>query len=322
MKALLQNMLLVSCGIFAAFLIGEGVARIIYTKPWHARLLEAQADMNWRTSVRLNSQGLRDKDYADKKPVHSHRVLMLGDSFTFGSGVADTNVIFPELLERQLHAEYSSKGETIEILNGGIPGSLTHQWVDLLLKVEDSFKPDVIVIVFFLRDGTKTSSRGVFFDLVRKEIESRNAASFFYKHCYLIRLYKDYKDRRYFAEKYSTTLNNAYLGGRQQTEEWENAKRNILKIKAIAEKRKARIGFVVFPILVELNNRYPFKKISDVIIRFATENNIPAHDLLPAFTGKHGADLWVSGYDQHPNPSAHKIAADSIQPFLKYLIEQ
>ena len=323
MKTIVQNILLLICGVLLALLIAEGIARLIYTKPWYDRLLEEQThtDCDWDWD-RLNSQGLRGKNYSNLKPLHSHRVLILGDSFTFGAGVDDDNATFSALLEKQLNFEFSSKGETIEILNGGIIASLTPQWVDLLLRIQDSFQPDVILIVFFLRDGTKTGAIKSFFGPIRKEIESKNTDSFFYQYSYLIRLYLDYQDRLYLAKKYSLALNEAYLGSPEQTQEWENAKNNILKIKAIAKNRKSKIGFVVFPVLVELNNHYPFNDICKKVISFTTENNIPTHNLLPAFIGKNGPDLWISGFDQHPNPVAHKIAAESIQPFLKQLIQQ
>ena len=192
-----------------ALVIVEGLARIIYTKPWHIKLLEEQRNTTWKASIRRNSQGLRDQDYPKIKPLHTHRVLILGDSFTFGSGVADDNVIFPELLEKQLNVEFSTQGEMIEILNGGIEGSLTHQWVDLLLKVQDSFQPDVILIVFFLRDGTTTSSMGSFFRPIRQEIESKQTDSVFYQVSYLVRLYQEFESRCYLAKKYSRVLNES-----------------------------------------------------------------------------------------------------------------
>ena len=79
---------------------------------------------------------------------------------------------------------------------------------------------------------------------------------------------------------------------------------------------------VVFPVLAELNENYFFKDVGEEVIRFTTESGIPTHDLLPAFIGQNGPDLWVSPLDQHPNEAAHKIAADSILPFLRQIIDR
>lgn len=215
-------------------------------------------------------------------------------------------------------------GGRIEILNGGISASLTHQWVDLFVKVKDSFHPDVILIVFFLRDGTLLSSMGNFFEPIREEIKMRHERSFvsrqMYRHSFLFRLIQGYRERLQLSKKYSQALKESYLGDQDQTKEWKNAKNNILKIKAIGEEMNAKVALVVFPILFELNDNYPFKDICNVIVQFSSEHGIPTHNLLPAFMGENASNLWISSFDQHPNEKGHKIAADSMLPFLRQLL--
>ncbi|MFC1491845.1 SGNH/GDSL hydrolase family protein, partial [Nitrospinota bacterium] len=70
-------------------------------------------------TYRNNSYGLRGKAYSFKKS-NKYRVLLLGDSFTYGVGVND-NQTFSYHLEKLLK---SSIGPT-EIINAGIPGSGT-----------------------------------------------------------------------------------------------------------------------------------------------------------------------------------------------------
>lgn len=320
MVQLLKNIALGVVSVCVGILLVEGLSRAMYSKPWHQRLLDEQNCNSINSVVRTNKLGLRDKEYSDKKKTAAKRVLILGDSFTFGAGVVDDDAVFPELLEKKLNAEFSKAGTAVEVLNGGIPGSLTDIWVKLLLAEEKLFEPDTVLVVFFLRDGTRTASIGGFFGPIRDEIKARNERSLLYHYSYLFRLYQDTQDRTYLAEKYSKEMNDAYLGSKDQTQEWETAKANILRIKQISEQNKASVGLVVFPVLVELNNNYPFQQAVDLIVRFARENGIPTHDLLPAFMGKNGPDLWVSPFDQHPNAVAHKIAADSILPFLRQLL--
>ena len=135
-------------------------------------------------------------------------------------------------------------------------------------------------------------------------------------------LFQDATDKTYLADKYSKVLNESYLGNWEQTQEWEIAKDNILKINMIGKELGANVGFVVFPVLLELNNNYPFKEIYEIVTKFGTDNHIPTHSLRPAFMGKNAPDLWVSAYDQHPNEIAHEIAANSILPFLRRLSEE
>lgn len=316
----IQKGALVGFGTLIALFLAELICRTVYTQPWYVRLLEDQERNNRSVSIHRNALGLRDRDYPREKPSRGKRVLILGDSFTFGTGVADDAAVFPELLENQLNAEFGAK-TPIEILNGGIPGSLTHQWVELLSRARESFRPDVVLIVFFLRDGTRTGSMGSFFGPIRAKVQADNDQSFWYQNVYTWRCYRDYRDRQRLATKYARLINVSYLGDADQTQEWEKAKRNLLEIKRVAEAGRARVALVVFPILVELNHHYPFTGVRDVIVRFGVENQFPTHDLLPAFMGKNGPDLWVSAFDQHPNPVAHAIAAQSILPFLKQLLQ-
>ncbi len=316
----LRKIALLFFSITIAFVIGEAVCRMRYTKPWYVRLVEEQHQGDWKKDLRTNSLGLRDYDYSTTKPPDTKRVFILGDSFTFGHGVGDNAAIFPERLEKELNLRFAKEGERIEILNGGIPGSLTHQWVALLSRAKDEFTPDVILIVFFLRDGTRESSMGSFFRPIREEIKARNERSFLYQYSYIFRTLQEYRDRMNLARRYSRKLYDSYFGDADQTQEWKEAQKNLLMIKEAGEEINAKVALVVFPILVELNARYPFKEICDTIVRFGESNGLPTHDLLPAFMGKHGPDLWVSSFDQHPNAEAHGIASNSILPFLEELL--
>jgi hypothetical protein len=161
-----------------------------------------------------------------------------------------------------------------------------------------------------------------FFDPIRNNIVERNRGSILYRYFHIYRLMKDYIDRMLVANLYTQKINRAYLGDKKQTAEWEKAQSNIRKIEQYENKRSAVTGLVVFPILVELNERYPFKEVCNIILEFAMKNNIPAHSLLPDFMGLNGKDLWVSPYDQHPNEKAHLIAAQSMLPFVQDLLKK
>lgn len=320
-RRFLDTIILVTVSVCFGGGLVEGLSRMMYHKPWHQSLLEEQIAHQTNDSIKTNIFGLRDKEYSSNQDLSTRRILILGDSFTFGSGVADDDAVFPEILERQLNKEYSRQGVSIEILNGGIPGSLTDQWVELLLRLEKSFMPDTVLVVFFLRDGTRTAgSIGGFFNPIRNELKLKNQKSFYYQYSYLFRLYQDARDRDYLSAKYSKLMNDSYSGGIEQTQEWETAKNNMLRIKEICEQKRAVLGLVVFPVLVELNRNYPFQKPVDLIVQFGLASGISTHNLLPAFRGKNGPDLWVSSFDQHPNAGAHQITADSILPFLRQLL--
>jgi hypothetical protein len=68
--------------------------------------------------VRTNSFGLRSPEVSVPKQEGTFRILLLGDSFTFGMRVADDEQIFARRLEHHLRERYPSR--RIEVVNGGV----------------------------------------------------------------------------------------------------------------------------------------------------------------------------------------------------------
>ena len=92
--------------------------------------------------VFTNSLGLRDKEY-DLARVDIHRVLLLGDSFTFGEGLnAEFN------FDNRLESLLSTTGAPWYVLNAGVGGWGTLQQTAYARDHLSSYSPDVIVLTF------------------------------------------------------------------------------------------------------------------------------------------------------------------------------
>lgn len=90
--------------------------------------------------VTHNSLGLRGPETSYKKPEGIRRILFVGDSYFWGYGVSDD-----EVLTRVLQQHVPS---SIEVLNGGTTGYGTDQEL-LWLKVEGlKYKPDIVIFSF------------------------------------------------------------------------------------------------------------------------------------------------------------------------------
>jgi hypothetical protein len=68
-------------------------------------------------NVNINSMGLRSPEVVVPKPAGTFRILLLGDSFTFGLQVLDDQV-FARLLEKRLRG--NSGPRSIEVVNAGV----------------------------------------------------------------------------------------------------------------------------------------------------------------------------------------------------------
>ena len=322
-RSAFQTLALLVGGSVVGLVATELAARALYERPWYDHLAEDQQQAE-TLDYRMNSHGLRGDDFAVPKPVGIRRVYMAGDSFTFGMGVPDIAQVMPSLVEAELNEAPPLDGiDGVEVLNGGmLRGSLPPNWWNKWRLVGEDYDPDVVLIVFFLRDGTSTGSIPAFFGVIRDEITERNAADPFYSRSYLVRTWRDFQDRQRVANDYTEAFRASYFGSEAEQEEWLSAQYNVLQIKRSAEERGAAVGFVIYPILVDLGDDYPFQDICDELEAFSAEHGLPTLNLLDSFRGENGPDLWVSPYDQHPNARGHAIAAEAVTPFVADLLRR
>ncbi len=97
-----------------------------------------------KTFVRINSKGLRDKEYDYKKGEGVFRILVLGDSFAWGYGV-EQGKNFTDRLEELL-------GSPVEVINAGVSGYGTDQELLSLEREGMKYEPDLILIAFASND--------------------------------------------------------------------------------------------------------------------------------------------------------------------------
>jgi lysophospholipase L1-like esterase len=97
-------------------------------------------------SVSINALGLRDRELAKKDD--ELRVLLLGDSVTFGWGVP-IEATFGRKLERTLRSKTARRVRTI---NTGVGGYNTVQEYAVLKTYADAIEPDVVVLLYVGND--------------------------------------------------------------------------------------------------------------------------------------------------------------------------
>lgn len=114
---------------------------------------------NWSATtfdrpLNINSKGLRDREYDYAKPDNTSRILVLGDSYAWGYGVADDEV-FSEVLESQL----ATQPVRWDVINCGVSGYGTDQEYLFLQNEGFQYSPDIVVLAFFLcNDPTNNTS--------------------------------------------------------------------------------------------------------------------------------------------------------------------
>lgn len=98
--------------------------------------------------VRTNSLGFRaTREYDLRKGPNTFRILMLGDSVTFGHGAVHD---YPSLLEGML--EQWQPETDWQVWNLAVPGYNTSQELAQLRELGPAYQPDLVIVGFYIND--------------------------------------------------------------------------------------------------------------------------------------------------------------------------
>jgi len=95
----------------------------------------------------INAAGFRGKEVSLEKSEGVNRIVVLGDSFTFGMGVNQEHT-YPEKLERLLN----NCGFNCEVFNFGVIGYNMWQYLGILKTKILPLKPDMVILGLFADD--------------------------------------------------------------------------------------------------------------------------------------------------------------------------
>ncbi len=98
----------------------------------------------------INSKGLRDREFLIPKPSATYRIIILGDSVTFGTEypVEET---YAKLLERRLQEFPLCSGVNYEVINAGVCGYNALQKFHLFRNLRE-YDPDLVIFQFLNDD--------------------------------------------------------------------------------------------------------------------------------------------------------------------------
>ncbi|MBU0756392.1 MAG: SGNH/GDSL hydrolase family protein [Planctomycetes bacterium] len=320
MRKCFLRLFLVATSLIGILTVVEVGFRLSNKTAWYQRLYEVQ-NKHQPKIYRIGNRTfkLRAPLPTAAKSAGEYRILFLGDSFTYGSGVEDATKVFPSLVTQELNKRKILGPETIfTFYNGGTPGSLPKRWKEMLKEIPYDFEPDLVFITFFLRDGTSGIGSLPHIQVIGEGLARLEESSLLFRLSYTYRYFRERNAQRELSRTYLESMHSAYFGDESQTMEWKRAKKDLLELRDDSLSRGARFALATFPVLFDLDEEdYPLQAVCDEIERFACSQKIPVFSLLPAFRGLPAPDLWVAPLDQHPNELGHRIAADALIEFIE-----
>lgn len=334
-KIWIERLTLLLVSILVFFVLGEIIIRLLVPieppspamfqrLPSSPRLIGPIPNFESKDKlVKINSKGFRDHEYHEEKRENTLRIIVLGDSFTFGVGVTLENA-YPKQLEKMLNKKSSSR--PVEILNMGVPGYNTYQELILLKEVGLNYKPDLVIVGFVLNDvdlldPDLLSSEGIerqrlladkvvgdskpkIFKLYRF-IKSKSQFLYFI----LFRLSALVKQLDLPVTTEATYYRDAY---HEYNRGWQIAKRSLKEIVDLGRIKNFQVLVVIFPFLANLDDSYLWSDAHHQIESFCKSQDIQVVDLFPYFKGYRPGTLWISLIDSHPNAKGQQIAAKAV----------
>ena len=247
--------------------------------------------------IKTNSDGYRDNDFTREPKPGEFVIAVLGDSFTFGQGVPQSET-FPAVLQKLLNK--NNGPDRFRVWNLGVSGYNTEQEAYQLEHFVLDKKPNWVVVGYNINDiepigidpglvKSEEESEQSFFGHAVKYIQDDLLITQFVKQRIgnLIRLF----DPNWYASTYIQDTVNQYL---DPDGPWHKKVSGLLK-KMKIECESRGIGFTValLPAMLDFQN-YPFQKADDVIMEFCKNNNIDCIDILSYFKNDKFMNLWVS----------------------------
>ncbi|MEW5736777.1 MAG: GDSL-type esterase/lipase family protein [Thermodesulfobacteriota bacterium] len=276
---------------------------------------------------RHNSIGFRTPEYTISHPPDTFRILVIGDSFTYGDGVAETRT-FPRILEELFRERADGKGSRVEVIALGVCGSRTPDNVIRLLAHGRELSPDLVVFQHYGNDleFSPLYSYGRYFFAATHPVFPERLpllGRFFRKKPAGQRL----ADRLRGEDIYSMRLEEKRRMLKPGSFERALFDDCLDTVARFRDETKTPVAFVAFPLLDSTPegknfSRYAREPEEQLLDRGPLadirERGFPLLDLRETYKAEAGDRyLAVSRQNGHPNDLAHRLAAEALFSFLQ-----
>ena len=272
--------------------------------------------------IRPNGRGLRERPMAAFDAERDKIVVLVGDSFCFGTGVRVVDR-FSNVLETRLNREHPA--ERYRIFNTCERGWDVKRSAKSMENYVKYFgRVDRVVYSFVLNDPIKRGRRlrkwerelggrleleGEANDFIhwrtRSAVQRRRSGRFLAgRDSYTLRWFAARLQRQQIARETIEWYRQLYT----HNPHWPRTQELLRQMKEYCAARGIAFSLVVWPLFYQLE-AYPLTEVHELIGAVAQQEGIHSVDLLPLFAGQDARDYWVHPTDFHPNGRAHAEAA-------------
>jgi hypothetical protein len=292
-------------------LLGEGLARI-WSVTWPATQgFPTASDQLWlRRHVETNREGFRDREHELAKPSGTRRVVVIGDSYTFGVGIERPEDRLSDLLAASVGGPDLGR---VEVLNAGLPYSHTLQHIEFLERTL-AYAPDLVLLLYvfndieYLQSGTRpTAVTGSPASIV----DRLNPMRALFKNSYLYQqLYLRFRHLYWRFSPGAVLPPDPY-------ESPEVLSRHLLDLARFVDvARSAGAAARIVPFNLKVLLPGDRERIEAFIQRMLAAD-LPVWPAADAFQGAAYDELIVNAMDHHPNERANRALAAALLPLVR-----
>lgn len=267
-----------------------------------------------------NTFGFRDVEHTHNKDAGVFRILGLGDSFTYGAGVAFEKT-YLHLLEKMLNARQDSHPRT-EIVKAGIYRYFPEPERILLENYGSDYMPDLVLVGFLPNDiiDTYFGAGAVVVDesgylKTREAKEIGKIGTLLYENSHIFRLVlKNYINYQ-ISKKYQPNFSDVYKDNGVHEKDWQTLEDEYKNIVSIARDINSRVVIVGIPQKGPWNEShyYPAKRLA----RWARENGAGFVDVLPSMIEASASKSMYYETDGHCTEDGYEVIANVIFQYLE-----
>lgn len=243
--------------------------------------------------IHLNEFGFRYQKDRRIAP-NNKKILMLGDSMTFGWGAQKT---FSDIINDEII--------NYDVINAGIGNTNTSMQIENFFQnFKDLNNYNLIILNFFINDLEKIS--------IKKP-------TFYEKYSYFYSFSSNTINTILIKYKLRENWNDFYSNSFADKEFIDTTLDQIVKLNNYCEENNIRLIIHNIPELRDLIN-YKFLKETKIIEDFAKKHKIKfinSHEVLKKYDEE---KLWVTVKDPHANDLAHKIIGKYLLNDLKNIL--
>lgn len=244
------------------------------------------------------------------------RAVALGDSFTWGDKIAETDSTWPAHVERLMRRELQV--DAVEVINMAQRGYTLANEAELMRRLGWQFSPDLVVVQYYLNDalpsGPNLQRRGSRWLFPQRRLLPYFAREGAIRSSAALAVLESKYNRALMSLQASSKWEALYA---DSSETWRQLEAALYELGDSARSRAVPIYLVMFPDLhpgTWTTSDYPFRQIYEKVAVTAAEAGFRVIDLVPTFAdaGVDWRTWWATPYDSHPSSEAHRLAAETI----------